>query len=60
MALTNGKLVPKTLAGLMLGRRTMQDDDAVGSTPPVAGNKILAENSDALITESSIYIVTET
>jgi len=60
MGMSDGKLVPKHLAGWKLGKRTMQDDDSLIPTPPPAGNFIITEGSDPIITEAGDNLITET
>lgn len=58
MGMSDGKLVPRRFAGAMLGRKTMQDDDSV-STSPIPASAIVTEGGDPMITEGGDYIVTE-
>lgn len=58
MGMSDGKLVPRVLAGYLLGRKTMQDDDgAGGGIPPETS--IITQDGDPVITEGGDPVVTE-
>ncbi len=53
-------VVPKTLAGRVTGRRTMQDDDDRRYVPPIAPQaNIVAEDGTLIVDESAVQIITE-
>ena len=60
MSLSGKLLVPKRMAGDMLGPKTMQDDDNIpgGGPPPPAENDITTLAGDLFVTLAGANLVT--
>ncbi len=53
-------VVPKTLAGRVTGRRTMQDDDDRHYITPIPpGADMVTEGDVLIVDESAVQIITE-
>lgn len=61
MGMSDGKLVPRHLAGWKLGQRTMQDDDTQQSSGPIPPGEtgIITLGGDYIVTLDGTYLVTE-
>ncbi len=59
MGMSDGKLVPRHLAGWITGRKTMQDDDNPDGPIPPGQTGIVTLGGAFILTLDGKYLVTE-